>query len=127
MIVYHGTANWSIKGILKTGPHTRPRVYVHSNRPSFCTTTDFQIAALFAFRKISTEDYAKGLFPSGVMEFELSGEEGLDYEKAVDGRCIQDEKEIVVYNVKRLKLKAIWRNHNGQWERKKSWRTKEWS
>jgi hypothetical protein len=116
LTVFHGTGAYNLGNIVSEGPKVRSRVYVP--RPSFCTTTDFQVAMTFAFRKTSSEDYLKGLITGVVLEYELTGIEGKDYLPVADPRCMLDEKEVAVCNTKTLNLKAVWRYEEEQWQRK---------
>lgn len=114
MIVYHGTSAAGADGVRRTKPEKRRRKYTPA--PCFCTTSCPLVAQMFATRKTSIEDFQRGLVTGVVLEFELAGEQGKDFGPARDPSCMQDEKEVAVYNVNRLRLVAVWR-HGKTWTR----------
>lgn len=114
MIVFHGTGDYCLEGLLTSEPIRRKRVYVR--RACFCTTTDFQIAELFAIRRTSIEAFLAGRISGVVLEYDLSGIAGRDYDSARDVRALQEEKEVAVYNTKKLCVVAVWQ-YDGDWRR----------
>jgi hypothetical protein len=115
LTVFHGTGDYNLKEIQEEGPIFRSRNY-HRRRKSFCTTSDFKVAARFALRRTSADDFLCGKITGIVLEFEVSGVETKDYESVRDPSSLQDEHEIAVYNPKGLKLVAVWRNSD-TWNR----------
>lgn len=113
-IVYHGTGGYALDGFLKNPPEKRRRSYVR--KPCFCTTHAFSVAATFASRKSSFDDFRNGVVSGVVLEFELTGRDGVDY-AAADGGALQDEREIAVFNINRLRLVAVWRHDESGWQR----------
>ncbi len=116
MILFHGTGNYNLDSFLKEGI----RLYVRHdhNRPVFCTSLSFKEAAFFALRKTPIDD--KEFKNCGVvLEFELSkkANEGIDYALYKDCRAIRDEKEVVIYSKKSVKLVAVHKFVNDSWER----------
>jgi len=114
MKVWHGTGDYALKGLLASRPITKSRHYVC--KPCFSTTLSFKIAALFAVRKTSAADFIKGVISGVVVEYELNGNEGKDFKRAVDP-CLQDEQEVAVFSVNQLVPLAVWRNIAGKWSR----------
>ena len=115
--VYHGTGNYALNDLLSGKPIKTRKGYVA--KPCFSTTLDFSIASLFATRKTSTADFLKGIISGVVVEYELGGVDGKDYQRANDP-CLQDEKEIAVFSVNCLKPLAVWRRSiQGEWQQEK--------
>ncbi len=113
--VFHGTGWYAESNIRLVGPEMKHRSY-HQKRKSFSTSTDFAVAELFAIRRTSQNAYLQGGIDGVVLEFSLSGTVGKDFDPVRDPSCTQDEKEIAVYNRKRLRLVAVWR-YDGDWKR----------
>ncbi len=114
MIVYHGTADYVLPLIQQTAHIVRRRTYV--KRKSFCTTTERSVAELFAIRKTGTEAFLAGRITGVVLEYELCGSEPHDWQRVRDPRCMVEEHEVAVYNVRRLVLAAVWR-YDKDWHR----------
>ena len=114
MIVYHGTGDYNLEGLLTTLPMRRTRSYVR--RKCFCTTTNFNIATLFAIRQTTFEALRSGLVSGIVLEYDLGGVADKDYAQARDPSALQIEREIAVFNVSRLQLRAVWRMRD-KWRR----------
>jgi ADP-ribose pyrophosphatase YjhB (NUDIX family) len=125
LTLYHGTGNSNVDGFLKEPPRPRHRSYLpkkYSKRPCFCTTKSWRVAGMFAFRKSTCDEFKAGKC-GVILEFELDDPtEGMDYINARDHRCMQDEKEVVVFNVRKLTLISIWENHGGEWKRSQRYR-----
>jgi hypothetical protein len=115
LTVYHGTGHYSLNEILLEGPIFRRRQY-HRPKKSFCTTTEFSVAERFAVRHTPADDFLSGKISGLVLEFEVCGKEGVDFEPVRDFSSMQEESEIAVYNRRKLKLVAIWR-HQKEWIR----------
>jgi hypothetical protein len=121
VIVYHGTARWNLEGLLSSLPRTYPQNHLNGKR-AFSTTTDFEIAALFALRKsppsiLRGDESEMGI----VIEYEFSSllGKGRKWAPAVCRGVLQDEKEIAIFNPKILEIKAVWQSENGKWVRRK--------
>ena len=119
MIVFHGTMDCCVSSILKEGPHLHTRLYLHSIRKAFSTTLDFSVAALFAMRNTQADLAIKGIITGQVIEFQLIGKKNKDYIRIQNPRCIQNEKEIAVFQTAKLKPVAIWSWIDHQWVRAK--------
>jgi hypothetical protein len=115
VIVFHGTADYVLALIEKTAPLKRRRCYVP--RESFCTTTERKVAELFAIRKTGCDDFKAGKITGIVLEFELVGEQPRHWDYVRDPRCMLEEHEVAVYDVRKLTLLAVWRLVNGEWHR----------
>ena len=115
MLVFHGTGGYALSGFVAEGPRKQRRNYLR--KTAFSTTTVFDVAALFAFRKTPSDDFLQGIESGIVLEYELRGVDGRDFESVRDPHCLQEEHEIAVYNVRKLTLLAVWRRNNGEWER----------
>lgn len=116
MIVWHGTGLCSLEGFLTTLPERKKRSYLNG-KLAFCATVNFRVATMFAVRKTPVDDFLASNTTGVVLEFELTGKEGRDYLSAEDHRCLQDEQEVAVLNVKKLKLLAVWRHTTKGWKR----------
>lgn len=107
MIVFHGTAGINLASIKAEG--LRARLHDHVQKKCACTSTDFEVAAVFAVRRTSSEDWLKTRSITGiVLEFELTGTDGTDYMSVRDSHSMQDESEIAIFRPKRLRLLAHW-------------------
>lgn len=115
MIVFHGTGGYNLQSIQSNGLEARRRKYVRGK--CACTTTDFKIAELFAIRHTPSDDFMRGLVTGIVLEYELTGRQGRDYAPARDASALQEEAEIAVFNVRTLRLVAVWRNIKDKWVR----------
>jgi len=120
MIVYHGTACWSLEGLLSSLPRVYPQSHLNWKH-AFCTTTDFKIAALFALRRsppsvLKGDESELGV----VVEYEVAptSRKGKDWSPAVCRGVLQDEKEIAIFKPKILEILAVWKCENGEWVRK---------
>jgi hypothetical protein len=119
MIVYHGTGDYSLVPIIRNGPELRPRDYLKGRR-AFSTTTDFEIASLFALRRsppgVLTDERLAGV----VIEYEVAwiASRGKDWQPAVCPGVLQDEKEIAIFNPKMLQFLAVWYLEKGEWVRR---------
>jgi len=107
MTVFHGTGFYALEGIKNNGLELRNRHYV--KRKCACTTTDLQVAQLFAVRRSTTDEFLNGKISGIVLEFELEGVLGRHYEPAKDYHTGKEEHEIAVYDPKFLRLTAIHR------------------
>ncbi len=119
MIVYHGTGRDRLKGILRDGPRVQPRQYLRG-RKAFSTTTDIEIAELFAIRRsppsiLQGDESAVGV----VIEYELAlvSREGRDWKRAKCWGVLQDEQEVAVMKPKFLEALAVWFLRNDRWVR----------
>lgn len=117
MIVYHGTGVCHLDGLLTSAPRRTPRSYLKS-RQAFSTTTDFKIAALFAFRRSPISALHDEKDYGVVLEYEISSPEGKDWVRAKESGVLQDEQEIAVFRVSALKLKAVHCMENSDWVRR---------
>jgi hypothetical protein len=115
MIVYHGTGKWSLKGLLEEGPKLWPRAYLRG-RKAFSTTTDFDIAALFAVRRSPPAALHDERELGVVLEYEVRSTKG--WVRAEDVGMLQDEKEIAILNPGVLIPMAVWAMKKGTWTRK---------
>jgi len=116
MNLYHGTGRDRLDGLLRGKPRRTPRPYL-GGRLAFSTTTDFEIAALFALRRshpslLSGDESGAGV----VLEYSL------DERKPgwCDARCpgvLQDEKEVAILRDGILTLVAVWTLKDGDWAR----------
>ena len=121
MIVYHGTARWNLDGLLSSAPRTYPQNHLNGKR-AFCTTTDFEIAPLFALRKSPPSVLRGDESEMGVViEYEFLSilGRGRKWMPAVCHGVLQDEKEIAIFSPKILEIKAVWKSENGKWVRRK--------
>lgn len=118
MTVYHGTGKYSLDSLLGKGPRLYPRDYLDF-RKAFSTTTDFKIAALFAFRRSPpaalTDESEMGV----VVEYKLAAQEGTGWSHAKYPGVLQEEKEIAIFDPGVLIVQAVWRSQNGGWVRQK--------
>lgn len=121
MIVYHGTARYSLESLLASRPKVYPRAHLNGKR-AFCTTTDFEIAALFALRRSPPSILTGDESEAGVVleyEFlEILGK-GRKWVPTVCHGVLQDEKEIAILKPEILEIRAVWWMEKGQWVRKK--------
>lgn len=115
LTVYHGTGAYALEPIRAKGPEKNRRNY--TRRPCFCTTTDLAVARRFAARKTGADDFLAGRLTGVVLEYRLDGDAGKDYAPARDPSCMQDEREVAVFNTKRLALAAVWRHDGTKWVR----------
>jgi hypothetical protein len=113
LTVYHGTGDYNLPGFLTKLPDRRS--YSHLRHPAFCTTVDLDTATLFALRKTPSDDFLRREITGIVLEFELCGTPGRDFEYVRDPRCLQEENEVAVYNVRRLVLAGVWRYVDDRW------------
>ena len=106
MKIFHGTADYSLEGFLKSKPKKYKRTYVPDKRSCFSCSTDFNEAAKFALRKTPANLSKTGI----VLEFEnLDLEPYKDFIFCQDHSSFIDEKEIVIFNVNKIKLIAVYR------------------
>lgn len=84
MIVYHGTSPYALQALLMSVPERAPRTYLKGRR-AFSTTTDFEIAALFALRRSPMEALRDEREMGGILEYEFVGIEGKDW---VQGKSV---------------------------------------
>lgn len=120
MIVYHGTGRCSLDGLLSSPPQTAPRTHLRGKR-AFCTTTDFEIAALFALRKSPPSVLRGDESEMGVViEYEIAStsRKGKDWLEAACAGVLQDEQEIAVFKISILELQAVYRLENSIWVRR---------
>jgi len=118
MIVYHGTSPYALQALLTSVPKRAPRAYLRGCcRLAFSTTTDFEIAALFALRKSPQAALHDERELGGILEYEVVGIEGRDWVHAKDRGVLQDECEIAILSPSVLKLLAIHRMQNDLWVR----------
>jgi hypothetical protein len=118
MTLFHGTGSYALAGFLKELPQMWPRAYVRG-RKAFSTTTDFGVASMFAIRRSSIEEMRSNT-AGVVLEFELaqSAVRRRDFIETVDVKSMQDEKEIAIFNVRKLRLFAVWEMVDGKWNRR---------
>jgi hypothetical protein len=117
MIVYHGTSPYALQALLTSTPERAPRAYLKGKR-AFATTTDFEIAALFALRRSPMEALRDERELGGVLEYEFLGIEGRDWVHAEDPGVLQDECEIAILRSNVLQLLAVYRMENEVWVRR---------
>jgi hypothetical protein len=119
MIVYHGTGRCSLDGLLTSAPRRAPRAYLNW-RCAFSTTTDFEIAALFAFRRSPPAALHDEREVGVVLEYEIAwvSREGKDWVRAEDRGVLQDEQEISIFKTSILELQAVHRLENSVWVRR---------
>lgn len=119
MIVYHGTGADRLPGLLSSRPIRSPRIYLNGRR-AFSTTTDVEIARLFALRRSPPSILHGNESEAGVvLEYELTGRAGRDWCRARESGVLQDEAEVAVLRDGVLRLRAIWRLHGGRWVRRR--------
>lgn len=119
MIVYHGTGRDRLESILGSGPHIKPRQYL-GGRKAFSTTTDIEIAKLFALRRSPPSILRGDETNAGVViEYELAlvSREGRDWKRAKCWGVLQDEEEVAVMKPKFLEAFAVWFLRNDRWVR----------
>ena len=119
MIVYHGTGRDRLEGILRDGPRTQSRQYLRE-RKAFSTTTDIEIAKLFALRRSPPSILQGDESNAGVViEYELAlvSREGCDWTRATCPGVLQDEQEVAVMKPKFLEALAVWFLRNDRWVR----------
>lgn len=114
MNVFHGTGHYALDSIMREG--LIKRRHSHISKPCACTSLDFRVAQLFAVRKTPSEDFMAGKITGIVLEFEVNGRLGKDYQPVRDLRSLQEEQEIAVFSPRCLRLLAVWR-HCQKWER----------
>ncbi len=119
MIVYHGTGRDRLEGILRDGPRVQARQYLRG-RKAFSTTTDIEIAELFAIRRsppsiLQGDESNVGV----VIEYELAlvSQEGRDWKRTKCPGVLQDEQEVAVMKPKFLEALAVWFLRNDRWVR----------
>lgn len=122
MNVYHGTGSYNLERLASTRPECTPRHYLGGRR-AFSTTTDFEIAKLFALRRSSPgilrgDESACGV----VIEYRLAKDarKGKDWMPARCPGVLQDEEEIAILNPEVLKFVAVWSLEDGIWVRNKA-------
>lgn len=114
--LYHGTSSYNLESFLTSLP--RKRMYWHCIKKGFCTSVSFEEASFFAIRKCSIDDFKAGCKNYGiVLEFDFNYTRLEDCQEIMAGNTLRDEKEIIVFNVKNLKLVAIYRYRDDQWNR----------
>jgi hypothetical protein len=118
MIVYHGTGLCHLDGLLSSAPQKSPRPYLKWRR-AFSTTTDFEIAALFALRRSPPAALHDEKEFGVVLEYEIAwvSHKGKDWVRAKDPGVLQDEQEIAVFKISILELQAVHRLENSVWAR----------
>lgn len=118
MIVYHGTGLYNLDGLKGSKPRCEPRQYLKGRR-AFATTTDFNIAALFALRRSPPAALRDEREMGVVLEYEIAtnSRQGRDWTPAKCSGVLQDEQEIAVLNPAVLELVAVWRQEGGSWMR----------
>ena len=119
MIVYHGTGRDRLEGILRDGPRVSARHYL-GGRKAFSTTTDIEIARLFALRRSPASILQGDESEAGVViEYELAlvSREGHDWKRAKCPGVLQDEEEVAVMKPKFLEPLAVWFLKNDRWVR----------
>jgi hypothetical protein len=117
MIVYHGTSPYALQALLTSVPERAPRSHLKGKR-AFCTTTDFEISALFALRRSPMEALRDEREMGGVLEYEFVGIEGRDWVRAEAPGVLQDECEIAILRPAVLQLLAVHRMEGGAWVRR---------
>ena len=115
VIVYHGTGLCSVMPILMGDMRLKPRVYL--KKPSFSTTTDLNVATLFASRKTPAIDFMAGKITGVVIEFELLGTPKKDYIPTRDPMCFLEEQEIAIFRTECLTPVATWTHQGNRWIR----------
>lgn len=120
MIVYHGTGRYNLESLLSSRPRVSPQMHL-AGRKAFSTTTDFEIAALFALRRsppsvLSGDDREMGV----VIEYEFSSllGKGRKWVPAVCHGVLQDEKEIAIFKPEILEFRAVWFSEKDEWIRR---------
>jgi hypothetical protein len=119
MIVYHGTGDYSLESLVREGPKLYPRPYL-GGKKAFSTTTDFEIATLFALRRsppaiLKGDERGAGV----VIEYEIEeGCKGRGWRPAICPGVLQDEKEIAILKTAALDLLAVWYLKVGEWVRR---------
>ena len=117
---FHGTANYNINSFIENGIILKSREW--SKYKTFCASLSFQEATFFALRKTPISDLSQ---TGVVLEFEGDLIEGIDFIMNRDPRALRDEKEIAVFDSKKLLLIAYWEFiKNGRWQRKRLLRRK---
>lgn len=111
-VVFHGTA----VNYLDSFQTSSPRVYQynHVERRAFCTSTDFDEASRFAIRHTPANDLNS---PGVVLEFDASAVSPRNYAHAKDRATMWDEREVVFFDTRKLRLVAVWRLLARGWER----------
>jgi len=111
MVLFHGTAAYNEPKILR---HPCTLKYHHGlPRKCLCTSLSFDEAALFALRKTPISDMSKvGI----IIEFEADLADS-DFTPVASHGLLRDEKEIAVFNTKKLIPKAVWRLEDDKWVR----------
>lgn len=119
MIVYHGTGDYSLESLVREGPKLYPRPYL-GGKKAFSTTTDFEIAALFALRRsppsiLKGDERGAGV----VIEYEIQeARKGKGWRPVVCPGVLQDEKEIAILKADELDIVAVWYLEGGEWVRR---------
>lgn len=119
MIVYHGTSPYAVQALLSSAPECAPRMYLNGKR-AFSTTTNFEIAALFALRRSPPAALHDERELGGILEYEFVGIEGRDWVRAKDPGVLQDEAEIAILRSNVLRLLAVYRMENDIWVRRET-------
>jgi hypothetical protein len=94
-------------------------MYLNGKR-AFSTTTNFEIAALFALRRSPAAALHDERELGGILEYEFVGIEGRDWVRAKDPGVLQDEAEIAILKPKVLQLLAVYRMENDIWVRRET-------
>ncbi len=113
--VYHGTSAGAVEPIRRKGLATYRRGY--TRRRCACTTTELRVGQLFATRRSSSDGWAAGRLDGVVLEFVLDGRDGVDFTPARDPSCMQEEREVAVFDPTCLSLVAVWRHDGQNWQR----------
>lgn len=116
MKLFHGTGNYNLNGFIMNGINLHIRR--DYDKPSFCTSLSFKEAAYFAFRKTPIYD-VKFKNCGIVLEFVSDSriKEGRDFAYYVDTKAIRNEREVIIFNRRIIKLIAYWKYENDNWER----------
>lgn len=113
--LYHGTSAYNLTQFLTTSPIKR--LYRHRKKKGFCTTVSFEEASYFAIRKCSINDFLENKDNYGiVLEFEFDGD-AHDFEEVKHYNTLRNEKEVMIFNTKKLKLVAYYQYQKDKWER----------
>lgn len=106
MIVFHGTSRYAGVKIIEKGP-----------RFPLSTSTEFQIAQLFAMRR-SPPEVLRGMYDAAgmVLEFDILSDSG--WKPHREPGTLQDEHEIIIGKRCDVKLLAVWKlNTEGEFAR----------
>ena len=105
MKIYHGTAEYSLKGFLNSEPKKYIRSYLPLREACFSCSTAFEEAAKFALRRTPANDLSKTGIVLEFLVFDNINRKEFLY--CQDPKSFIDEKEIVIFNVKKIKLVAV--------------------